>query len=88
MPYSAIPTVLGVGTAGLLLYAANAAFKDQTQFMVAKMDRDIDAFDRVSEFDKETGARRTPSFASAYQPTGPTFWEEVKGRWNVSFCAY
>lgn len=83
MPYSAIPTVLGVGAAGVLLYAVSAAFKDQTRFMVATMDSDVDAFDRANEFDKATGERRVPTLASAYQPAKPSFWEEVQGRWNV-----
>ncbi|WFD42379.1 hypothetical protein MPSI1_001021 [Malassezia psittaci] len=83
MPYSTIPTILGVSAAGVLLYATNAAFKDQTQFMVAKMDRDVDAFDQVSDFDKTTGKRMLVSPRSVYQPLKPTYWEEVQGRWNV-----
>ncbi|WFC98296.1 hypothetical protein MYAM1_001021 [Malassezia yamatoensis] len=82
MPYSTIPTILGVSAAGVLLYATNAAFKDQTQFLVAKMDRDVDSFDQVSDFDKNTGKRNLISPRSVYQPLKPTYWEEVQGRWN------
>lgn len=83
MPYSALPTVLGVGAAGALLYAVNAAFKDQTQYMIATLQNGADAFDRANEFDKATGERRAAVPPSAFQPPKPTFWEELQGRWNV-----
>ncbi|WFD31514.1 hypothetical protein MSPP1_002552 [Malassezia sp. CBS 17886] len=79
---SVLSPVAGVLVAGLLVYTVNEALVDQTRFMLVTMRSRAAALGRAEDYEIATGKRGDPVYASAYQPPPPTYWEEIKGRWN------
>jgi len=85
---SALSTLGGALIAGALVYTVHASMRDQTRFMVGTMQIEADGLTHADEFDKHTGQRSSTATMSAYRPSLPTFWEEVKARWNVCMVAF
>lgn len=80
---SLITSATGALVAGTIVYAVHASMRDQTHFMVAEMRAKTEGLEKAEDFDKTSGRRIVRAPVSAYNPGMPTFWEEMKSRWNV-----
>ncbi|KAL4401793.1 hypothetical protein ACI68E_001441 [Malassezia pachydermatis] len=79
---SLITSATGALVAGTIVYAVHASMRDQTHFMVAEMRAKTEGLEKAEDFDKTSGRRIVRAPVSAYNPGMPTFWEEMKSRWN------
>ena len=79
---SMLSTVGGTLVAGALVYMVHASMRDQTQFMVTSMHAEADGLAEANDYDKSTGRRSHNATRSSFHPGPPSFWDEVKARWN------
>ena len=77
-----LSTVGGTLVAGALVYMVHASMRDQTQFMVTSMHAEADGLAEANDYDKSTGQRSHNATRSSFHPAPPSFWDEVKARWN------
>lgn len=79
---SMLSTVGGALVAGALVYMVHASMRDQTHFMVTTMHAEADGLAEADDYDKSTGQRSHNATRSSFHPGPPSFWDEVKARWN------
>ena len=77
-----LSTVGGALVAGALVYMVHESMRDQTQFMVTSMHAEADGLAEANDYDKSTGQRSHNATRSSFHPAPPSFWDEVKARWN------